>query len=135
MEQEHIEEPVCFVTDREIALIGALDNIFPNSIHLLCTWHVNMNILANCRKHFPKDKAKPKTNEVRNRAQNQNRPANRNWVANRNDEVIPDPQWEKLSLRIRPPCWIQQPRQSILLVSSNSRSIQMKLLVTLKILG
>jgi hypothetical protein len=37
MEQEHIEEPVCFVTDREIALIGALDNIFPNSIHLLCT--------------------------------------------------------------------------------------------------
>jgi hypothetical protein len=92
MEQEHIEEPIWFVTDREIALMGALDNIFPNSIHLLCTWHVNMNILANCRKHFPKDKAKPKTNEVKDGAQNQNRPANRNRVTNRNDEVIPDPQ-------------------------------------------
>jgi hypothetical protein len=72
MQNEQIEEPLCFVTDRELALMNALDTTFPNSAHLLCTWHVNMNILANCRKHFAKDKADP------------NKPSN----------FIPDPGWE-----------------------------------------
>ena len=75
-DQEEIESPVCFVTDREIALMKAIDQVFLDSVHFLCTWHVNMNILANCRTHFLKDKVKPKANEARNR----------------NSEVIPNPQ-------------------------------------------
>jgi len=40
--------------------MNALDKIFPGVVHILCTWHVNMNILATCRKHFPKDLKDPK---------------------------------------------------------------------------
>jgi hypothetical protein len=73
MEAKDIEEPTCFITDREIALMNSLDDTFPNSAHILCTWHVNMNILANCRKHFLKDKADP----------------------NKPSDYIPDPKWEE----------------------------------------
>jgi hypothetical protein len=55
MEKSGTSHPTCIVTDWEKALMNALDHIFPSSAHLLCTWHVNMNILANCWKHFPKD--------------------------------------------------------------------------------
>jgi hypothetical protein len=51
--------PILIVTDRETALMKALDRLFLKATHLLCTWHVNMNILANCRKHFPKDQPGP----------------------------------------------------------------------------
>jgi MULE transposase domain len=54
--ENSIEQPLSIVTDRELALMNCLDEIFLDSTHLLCTWHVNMNILANCRKHFPSDK-------------------------------------------------------------------------------
>jgi hypothetical protein len=43
-----VRPPSIVVTDRELALIGTLDVWFPVSAHILCTWHVNMNILANC---------------------------------------------------------------------------------------
>ena len=55
MEGESISEPLLVVTDRELALMNTLDTQFPNSNHLLCTWHVNMNVLANCRKHYLAD--------------------------------------------------------------------------------
>ena len=48
-----IEEPVSIVTDRELALIDYLDIQFPESTHLLCRWHVNINVLAKTKKHFP----------------------------------------------------------------------------------
>ena len=50
-----IGEPTTIVTDRELALMNTLEDLFPESPHILCIWHVNMNILVNCRKHFPKD--------------------------------------------------------------------------------
>ena len=34
------------MTDRELALIGALDDTFPTANMLLCRWHINKNILA-----------------------------------------------------------------------------------------
>jgi hypothetical protein len=40
------------VTDREQALINALDVVFPSVNHLLCRWHINNNINSNCKKHF-----------------------------------------------------------------------------------
>jgi hypothetical protein len=48
-----IKEPVSIVTDRELALIDCIDTQFPKSIHLLCRWHVNINVLAKTKKHFP----------------------------------------------------------------------------------
>jgi transposase-like protein len=59
MQKISIACPILIVTDRETALMKALDHIFPKSTYLLCTWHVNMNILANCRKHFLKDLPSP----------------------------------------------------------------------------
>jgi hypothetical protein len=53
MAKESIQEPLSIVTDREIALIKALRTHFPSSRHLLCRWHVNMNVLAKTRKFFP----------------------------------------------------------------------------------
>ena len=52
----NISDPITIVTDRELALINFLDSAFLNSTHILCIWHVNMNILSNCRKLFLKDK-------------------------------------------------------------------------------
>jgi hypothetical protein len=48
-----------WVTDRELALMNTLDHLFLESDHFLCTWHVNMNILANCRKDYPADVNSP----------------------------------------------------------------------------
>ncbi|XP_028067424.1 uncharacterized protein LOC114270176 [Camellia sinensis] len=35
--------PEVIVTDRELALMNAIDNTFPNARHLLCRWHINNN--------------------------------------------------------------------------------------------
>jgi len=53
MTSKSIEGPVSIVTDRELALINCLEALFPDSIHLLCQWHVNMNILAKTKRFFP----------------------------------------------------------------------------------
>jgi len=58
MTRSSILLPKTWVTDRELALMKALDHLFPSCGHILCIWHMNMNILANCWKHFPKDKIK-----------------------------------------------------------------------------
>jgi len=48
-----IKEPISIVTDRELALISCIETLFPESTHLLCRWHVNMNVLAKTKKYFP----------------------------------------------------------------------------------
>ena len=40
------------ITDRELALITEIDLEFPDIDHLICRWHVNMNVVKNCKKHF-----------------------------------------------------------------------------------
>ena len=37
---------VIFVTDHELALMGALDDTFPTANMLLCRWYINKNTLA-----------------------------------------------------------------------------------------
>ena len=59
MRAYNISKPLSVVTDRELALINTLDEIFPETSYILCLWHVNMNILANCRQHYPKDTKDP----------------------------------------------------------------------------
>ncbi|XP_052289406.1 uncharacterized protein LOC127899726 [Citrus sinensis] len=49
--------PSVIVTDREVALMNAIQNVFSTATHLLCRWHISKNILANCKKLF-------ETNEV-----------------------------------------------------------------------
>ena len=52
MAKNSVEELLSIVTDRELALIKVLDTLFPRSIHLLCRWHINMNVLAKTKKFF-----------------------------------------------------------------------------------
>jgi hypothetical protein len=52
MQRHLIPQPFTIVTDRELALIKAIDTLFPGSIHILCCWHVNMNILAKTKRYF-----------------------------------------------------------------------------------
>ena len=47
--------PTAIVTDRELALMNAVDDIFPTTKHILCRRHVYKNL---------DDKAKLKTNNV-----------------------------------------------------------------------
>ena len=49
MAEIEIDEPYAIVTDRELALMGVLDKLFQYSHHLLCCWHVNINVLAKCK--------------------------------------------------------------------------------------
>jgi hypothetical protein len=42
--------PTVVVTDRELSLMKALTTVFPSAHNLLCVWHVNKNVLANCKK-------------------------------------------------------------------------------------
>ena len=46
-------QPRVIVTDRELALINALELIWPNARLFLCRWHINKNVLANCKQLFP----------------------------------------------------------------------------------
>ena len=53
MAKHSIKEPSSIVTDRELALIKCLNTRFPGSQHILCRWHVNMNVLAKTKRWFP----------------------------------------------------------------------------------
>ena len=53
MEKHDIPIPSCVITDRELALINAFERSFPSSKHMLCQWHVSMNVLAKTRRYFP----------------------------------------------------------------------------------
>jgi hypothetical protein len=53
MAEYSIEEPSSIVIDRELALIQCLDTRFPTSQHILCQWHINMNVLAKTKRWFP----------------------------------------------------------------------------------
>ncbi|XP_028102309.1 PKS-NRPS hybrid synthetase CHGG_01239-like [Camellia sinensis] len=58
--------PEVIVTDRELALMNAIDNTFPNARHLLCRWHINKNVLTKCKKMFETKEKMDKFNTVWN---------------------------------------------------------------------
>ncbi|CAG8694673.1 13890_t:CDS:2 [Cetraspora pellucida] len=45
-------QPKVIVTDRELALMNALNITFLSSANLLCLWHINKNIMKNCKSRF-----------------------------------------------------------------------------------
>jgi len=50
-----VSNPKVISTDRELALMNAIASVFPSTKNILCVWHVEKNILANCRKYFRAD--------------------------------------------------------------------------------
>ncbi|KAI0998776.1 hypothetical protein K3495_g9420 [Podosphaera aphanis] len=52
LKENEIPSSKCFVTDRELALLNTLVELFPSSDHILCRWHVNMNVVAKTKRLF-----------------------------------------------------------------------------------
>lgn len=44
-----LEYPHTILTDKEQALMDAIDTVFPNTKGMLCIWHINMCILKKAR--------------------------------------------------------------------------------------
>ncbi|KAI9920723.1 hypothetical protein PsorP6_001046 [Peronosclerospora sorghi] len=44
--------PKVVVTDWDLALMAAICVQMPDAHNILCSWHINKNVLANLRKHF-----------------------------------------------------------------------------------
>ena len=44
--------PTIIITDRDLAIMNAVEVTFPTSRHFLCRWHIGKNIMANCKKLF-----------------------------------------------------------------------------------
>lgn len=47
--------PLTITTDRALGLIKALKAIFPTSYHLLCTVHINRDVLTWCKTHWQEE--------------------------------------------------------------------------------
>lgn len=56
LNNSNILPPRYVVIDQELALINALKShkLFHSRPHILCHWHVNINIISNTKKYFPK---------------------------------------------------------------------------------
>lgn len=54
--EKRCPQPTVIITDRDLGLINALkaSPTYREIPHLLCRWHVNMNVLAKTKKYFPK---------------------------------------------------------------------------------
>ena len=55
LEEYNIPRATCVISNRDLALSNALNKLsfFGLVPHLLYLWHVNMNMLAKTKKHFP----------------------------------------------------------------------------------
>ena len=46
----HLSPPEIIITDWELVLMNAIKQVLPNTIHMLCTWHIEKKILTNASK-------------------------------------------------------------------------------------
>ena len=46
----HLSPPEIIITDQELALMNDIEKVLPNTIHMLCTWNIEKNILTNASK-------------------------------------------------------------------------------------
>jgi hypothetical protein len=60
-DEHEIGLPSVILTDRQLALMNAAGSLdcFPDSVLLLCIWHVNTTVLSNCMNAFTKGKKNP----------------------------------------------------------------------------
>ena len=47
-----LSDPTVVVIDRDLALMNAIARVFALAVILLCIWHINMNVLKNCKADF-----------------------------------------------------------------------------------
>ncbi|KAK2418954.1 protein FAR1-RELATED SEQUENCE [Trifolium repens] len=47
--------PQVILTDRELALMNAIEIVFPHTVNMLCTWHINKSVFARMSVHVRKD--------------------------------------------------------------------------------
>ncbi|KAI5427084.1 hypothetical protein KIW84_032494 [Lathyrus oleraceus] len=50
--------PQVILTDRDLALMKAIEIVFPRSINLLCRFHINKNVGAKCKQYMVNDMQK-----------------------------------------------------------------------------
>jgi hypothetical protein len=48
----NLPDPEVNITDRDSGLILASHQVFPATRHILCIWHIDKNVLANCKGQF-----------------------------------------------------------------------------------
>ncbi len=48
----NLSNSTVILTDCKRDLINALQSVFHESLHLLYIWHIDKNVLVNCKKHF-----------------------------------------------------------------------------------
>lgn len=48
----NLDDPEVNVTDRDSGLILASHRVFTTTRHILCIWHIDKNVLANCKGQF-----------------------------------------------------------------------------------
>ena len=41
--------PIVIVNDRDLALMNAIEVVFPKACNLLCMFHINKNVKAQCK--------------------------------------------------------------------------------------
>jgi hypothetical protein len=51
------QSPSVLATDKEQALLNAIEQVFPDASHLLCCWHITKNIKTQCHKNFKSEEA------------------------------------------------------------------------------
>ncbi|KAI5427030.1 hypothetical protein KIW84_032451 [Lathyrus oleraceus] len=58
LEELFVKKDLCpqvILTDRDLALMKAIEIVFPRSINLLCRFHINKNVSAKCKQHVVND--------------------------------------------------------------------------------
>ncbi|GJZ22592.1 PKS-NRPS hybrid synthetase, partial [Tanacetum coccineum] len=45
-------QPAVIMSDRELALMSSIKDVFPSTTSLLCIWHIQKNVFSNCKKDF-----------------------------------------------------------------------------------
>ena len=54
----YISQPKVIVVDRELALLKAIQRVFPESAIMVCVWHIQEKLLAKCKEARLNDEAK-----------------------------------------------------------------------------
>jgi hypothetical protein len=52
LDEKQVKIPL-FITDRDLAAINAIEEVFPESNIILCRWHINKDVLSYARAHCP----------------------------------------------------------------------------------
>ena len=51
-QEENIPDPIFVGTNCEKALIRLFQDVMPSTKHAVCLWHINKNMLTNCKPSF-----------------------------------------------------------------------------------